>query len=87
MFLGALVQVLRCEMARKNMYIKDDATAAAKRGRMEYSPYPPAPAPAPSAGAYYAPTSAVWPAPGFEWLASGNFSSCLDISCSISAPC
>ncbi|BDA43084.1 probable cell wall integrity protein scw1 at C-terminar half [Coccomyxa sp. Obi] len=53
--------VLRCEMARKNMYIKDDAAAAAKRGRMEYSPYPSAPSPTPSAGAYYAPATA--PAP------------------------
>ncbi|EIE26934.1 hypothetical protein COCSUDRAFT_12206, partial [Coccomyxa subellipsoidea C-169] len=52
--------ILRCEMARKNMYIKDDA-AAAKRGRMEYSPYPAAPSPAPSGGAYYAPAPASAP--------------------------
>ena len=54
--------VLRCEMARKNMYIRDDPTAAAKRGRIgePYPPYPAAPAvPAPAPGAYYAPTSAV----------------------------
>ena len=60
----AFIQVLRCEMARKNMYIRDDAAAAAKRGRIgdvsPYAGYPPAPAPAPApAGAYYAPAPAV----------------------------
>ncbi|KAK9820013.1 hypothetical protein WJX72_005117 [[Myrmecia] bisecta] len=41
--------VLRCELAHKNMYIKDDP--AVKRGRHEYNGYP---APA-AAGAYAAP--------------------------------
>ncbi len=42
-------------MARKNMYIKDEAAAAAKRNRTgaEYGAY--APAPVAPAGAYYAP--------------------------------
>ncbi len=65
-------QVLRCEMARKNMYIKDDAAAAAKRGRMEYSPYPSAPSPTPSAGAYYA------PAPAVRHLHIPEFCQCLE---------
>ena len=51
--------VLRCELARKNMYIKDDGGAAAKRGRYESAPgqygaYPGAPpGPAAPAPGYY----------------------------------
>ena len=51
-------------MARKNMYIRDDPAAAAKRGRIgDASPYAgyaaaPAATPAP-AGAYYVPAPAV----------------------------
>ena len=50
------LQVLRCEMARKNMYIRDDAAAAAKRGRVggEYNPYATAPTASP-VPAYYTP--------------------------------
>ena len=51
---------LRCELARKNMYIKDDQ--AAKRGRYgtEQYPgaYPAAAAPAPQQPAYYQPPPA-----------------------------
>lgn len=57
-------------MARKNMYIRDDAATAAKRGRMggEYNPYATAPAASP-VPAYYAPapvcsrTSPLWQPP------------------------
>ena len=50
------MQVLRCEMARKNMYIRDDPATAAKRGRVggEYNPYATAPTASP-VPAYYAP--------------------------------
>ena len=53
---GLAPQVLRCEMARKNMYIRDDAATAAKRGRVggEYNPYATVPAASP-VPAYYAP--------------------------------
>ena len=61
---GQALQVLRCEMARKNMYIRDDSSGAAKRGRIGEAAYPPyapaqAPAPAHAGGAYYAPAPAV----------------------------
>ena len=58
------VQMLRCEMARKNMYIRDDAATAAKRGRVggEYNPYATAPAASP-VPAYYAPAPVVRPLP------------------------
>lgn len=48
-------------MARKNMYIKDEAAAAAKRNRTgaEYTAY--APAPVAAAGTYYAPAPAASP--------------------------
>lgn len=57
------LQVLRCEMARKNMYIRDDAAAAAKRGRVggEYNPYATAPTASPAA-AYYTPAPVITPA-------------------------
>ena len=58
--LEAEVQMLRCEMARKNMYIRDDAATAAKRGRVggEYNPYATAPTASP-VPAYYAPAPVV----------------------------
>ena len=54
------MQMLRCEMARKNMYIRDDAATAAKRGRVggEYNPYATAPAASP-VPAYYTPAPVV----------------------------
>ena len=60
MRLEAEVQMLRCEMARKNMYIRDDAATAAKRGRVggEYNPYATAPTASP-VPAYYAPAPVV----------------------------
>lgn len=51
--------VLRCEVARKNMYLKEDS--ASKRGKYEHPPgaypgYPPAAAP--GAAPYYPPAGA-----------------------------
>lgn len=51
--------VLRCEVARKNMYLKEDS--ASKRGKYEHAPaaypaYPPAAAP--GAAPYYPPAAA-----------------------------
>ena len=58
--IGSEVQMLRCEMARKNMYIRDDAATAAKRGRVggEYNPYATAPTASP-VPAYYTPAPVV----------------------------
>ena len=51
--------MLRCEVARKNMYLKEDS--ASKRGKYEHAPgaypaYPPAAAP--GAAPYYPPAAA-----------------------------
>ena len=57
--------VLRCELARKNMYIKDEANAAAKRGRYETAPgqYGAYPAAAPASGAPAGGAAAYYGAP------------------------
>ena len=71
--------VLRCEVARKNMYLKEDS--ASKRGKYEHAPgaYPGyQPAAAPGAAPYYPPAGApaAAPAANRQYVSGGTQDIC-----------